>query len=156
MENRLSRRDFLKILGLVPFTYYNYSFRPPSLFGSSSDSPNILIIVFDAFSSHNISLYGYQRKTTPYLDELANKATVYHNHYAAGNFTTSGTASILTGTYPWTHRAIQINSKIHKDYQSRNVFALFDDFYRITYSHNQLVNILAIVVFFLKGTSFPG
>jgi choline-sulfatase len=142
MKNRINRRDFLKILGLLPFTHYNLFLRPPEIGRDDITHPSILIIVFDAFSTHNISLYGYPRKTTPYLEQLANRATVYHNHYAAGNFTTSGTASLLTGTYPWTHRAIQINGKVQKEFQNRNIFHLFNDFYRISYSHNQLVNII--------------
>ena len=48
----------------------------------------------------------------------------------------------MTGTYPWTYRAFQINSKVYSPNQDRNVFNLFNDYHRITYSHNQLVNIL--------------
>jgi arylsulfatase A-like enzyme len=140
MNTHLNRRDFLKILGLLPFTYIDI--KSSLTGGNSTNTPNILIIVFDAFSSHNLSLYGYARRTTPNIDRLASRATIYHNHYSAGNFTTPGTASILTGTYPWTHRAFQINSKVQEEVQTRNIFSLFYDHHRITYSHNPLVNIL--------------
>jgi len=138
---QITRRDFLNLMGLLSLSYYA---KPVPQINSllRGGSKNILIVVFDAFSNRNISLYGYPRKTTPYLEDLANKATVYHNHYAAGNFTTSGTASLLTGTYPWTNRAIQINGKVVDNLISNNVFQLFDDYFRISYSHNPLVNIL--------------
>ncbi len=142
MEDQLNRREFLKLLGLLPFVYLSTHIKPMENTGKSGAQPNILVILFDAFSSHNISLYGYLRQTTPNIARLANKAVVYHHHFAAGNFTTPGTASLLTGTYPWSHRALQINSQVYGKVQTRNIYALFKDYHRITYSHNQLVNIL--------------
>lgn len=38
--------------------------------------PNLILIVVDALRPANMSLYGYHRKTTPYLDELARTQTV--------------------------------------------------------------------------------
>ncbi len=142
MTTPLSRRDFIKLLGLFPISYFAPRLLKTVTQKTRADTPNILLIVFDAFSAHHIPLLGYPRNTTPNLSRLAERATVYHNHYAAGNFTTPGTASILTGTYPWTHRAIRINNEVHEDYQSRTLFHLLDDYHRITYSHNSLVNIL--------------
>jgi arylsulfatase A-like enzyme len=142
MKNRISRREVLKLLGLLPLSLLPLYLRPNQAKESDPNKPNIIILVFDAFSYYNTSLYGYPRKTTPYLEQLADRATIYHNHYSAGNFTTSGTASILTGTYPWTHRAIKINSEVHESILPYNIFNQFPDYHRITYSHNPLVNTL--------------
>jgi arylsulfatase A-like enzyme len=87
-----------------------------------------------------MSLYGYPRDTTPNINRLADKATVYHNHFSGGNFTTSGTASLLTGTYPWTHRAINPYGVVNNIMADRHLFHLFKGYYRITYSHNMYVN----------------
>lgn len=97
---------------------------------------NVLILLFDALSAYNMSLYGYARQTTPNIDRLAKRAIVYHNHHAAGNFTTPGTASILTGTYPWTHRAIQYLGRTVPRFYARNMFAQFGDYHRFAYTHN--------------------
>lgn len=102
----------------------------------------MIVVVFDAFSAYNISLYGYDRETTPNIAGLAERATIYHNHYAGSNFTTFGTASLLTGTLPWTHRALQPNGTVSDDYVDSNIFAVFKDYYRIAYSHNEWVNTL--------------
>lgn len=102
----------------------------------------MIVVVFDAFSAYNISLYGYDRETTPNIARLAERATIYHNHYAGSNFTTFGTASLLTGTLPWTHRALQPNGTVSDDYVDSNIFAVFKDYYRIAYSHNEWVNTL--------------
>lgn len=99
---------------------------------------NILIIVFDAFSARNISLYGYDRVTTPNISRLAERATVFHNHYAGGNFTFPGTSSLVTGTYPWSHRGFNPEVGIDPFYEDHNLFAALEQYYRISYTHNQV------------------
>ena len=103
---------------------------------------NVLVVVFDAFSAYHLSLHGYQRETMPNLVRLAERAVVYHNHYAGGSFTTPGTASLLTGTLPWTHRAFQPKAQVAEPFVSRNFFSAFQDYYRIAYTHNGWANIL--------------
>jgi choline-sulfatase len=144
MKSSLGRRDFLKVAGLVPLSL---GLRPYLRMYNPSQPPvdgrkNVLIIVFDAFSAYNIPIYGYPRQTTPNLSRLAQRAVVYHNHFAAGNFTTPGTASLLTGTLPWTHRAFQVNARVSKAYAHKTVFEAFSRYHRIVYSHNPLVNTL--------------
>ena len=144
MSHRLNRRDFLKLtsslpLGLVipplakPFTPF------PSL---QEGKKNVLIVVFDAFSAHHLPIYGYSRDTTPNISRLAERAIVYHNHYAGGNFTSPGTASLLTGSLPWSHRAFQQYGTVTESFVDNNIFHAFEDYHRIAYSHNPLVNVL--------------
>jgi arylsulfatase A-like enzyme len=138
-----NRRDFLKLAGLFSLSLAtpNFTFRP-SFTQSSSNGQNVLIVVFDAMSAHNLALYGYARETMPHLSKLAEKATVYHQHYAAGPFTTPGTASLLTGTLPWTHRALNHNDTIREDLVRRNIFNAFPGHHSFAYSHNPLANTL--------------
>lgn len=138
MDKTLSRRDFLKLTGAL---YLASSM--PSVFlepgrAASSDLPNILIIVFDAFSARNIQLYGYDRPTTPNLARIAERATVFHNHFAGGNYTFPGTSSILTGTYPFTHRAFNPRVGIAPFFEDHNLFTIFDQYYRLSYTHNSV------------------
>ena len=74
----------------------------------AASRPNIVILSIDALSAPHMSLYGYARPTTPELQQFARGATVFDRAYSNGNFTTPGIASILTGTLPWTHRALQL------------------------------------------------
>ena len=111
MNPQISRREFLKLLGTTALTLAAAS-RP--LAGGKGDEvdfkssgPNVLILLFDSLTAEHMSLYGYQRRTTPNITEFAKQAMVYHNHYSSGNFTSPTTASILTGVYPWTHRAMR-------------------------------------------------
>jgi arylsulfatase A-like enzyme len=144
MSSRITRRDFLKLSGLVPL-----SLSSPALvkmltgFGDAqAGGKNVIVVVFDAFSALNIPLHGYSRDTTPNLNRLAKRAIVYHNHYAGSNFTTPGTASLLTGTLPWTHRAFRAKSQVVAPFERQNLFGVFPDYFRIGYSHNGWANIL--------------
>jgi arylsulfatase A-like enzyme len=89
-----------------------------------ANSPNIIVLVFDAMSADNLSLYGYGRRTTPNFERLAQRSTVYHSHYSAGSFTVPGTASLLTGLYPWTHRAINEEGQVAPAFEENNIFSL--------------------------------
>jgi arylsulfatase A-like enzyme len=139
--SKLTRREFLKIstalsLGITAPKFLSSQVRNTP----STNQQNILIVVFDAWSAKNISLYGYARQTTPNLDRLTNKAIVYHNHYAGGHFTTPGTTTLLTGTQSWSHRAFTFYPTLDKDLLQKNIFQAFDGHYRFAYSHNPLAD----------------
>jgi arylsulfatase A-like enzyme len=68
---------------------------------------------------------------------LAEKAFVYHNHYANGNFTVPGTSSLLTGLRPWTHRAINGPGEVRKEFSQHNIFHfLGDDYFKLAFTQN--------------------
>jgi len=143
MNTPITRREFLKLAGLLPLSFAI----PPSITSTSSadgiaNGENILIIVFDAWSASNISLLGYSRKTTPNLARLAEKAIVYHNHFAGGHFTSPGTASLLTGTTPWTHGAFAFHSTVIDALSDNNIFNAFQGHHRLAYTHNPLADSL--------------
>lgn len=138
---RLSRRDFLKMAAIAPAALAFSQVIAPSPLGASS--PSIIVLVFDAMSADNLSLYGYPRRTSPNFERLARRSTVYHSHYSAGSFTTSGTASLLTGLYPWTHRAININGQVAPAFAEKNIFAALGNSYdRAGFGQNFLAELL--------------
>lgn len=103
--------------------------------------PNVIIFVFDAMSARDLSLYGYKRLTTPNLEKFAEHANVYHAHHSSGNYTTPGTASLLTGMYPWTHRAINIGGLVKHDRIDQNIFTAFgNEYHRLAFSQNLFPN----------------
>ncbi len=136
----LTRRDFLKVGSALSGAFAVSRLAPQlaaSHSGSSLSAPHILIFVFDAMSAKNLSVYGYRRKTTPNFERFARRATVYNQHYSAANFTTPGTASLLTGLYPWTHRAFNQSGLIAHAVTDHNVFrALGKQYYRLAFAQN--------------------
>lgn len=105
----------------------------------SADQPNIVILVFDAWSACNVSLYGYQRQTTPFLEKLVDKAIVYHNHYATANWTFPGTTGLLSGVNTWTSRAHNQNRPFPKVFKRNNLFSEFGSYNRVAYTQNNIV-----------------
>jgi arylsulfatase A-like enzyme len=149
---QLSRRDFLKLLLLLPLLKVRLptsATRPVASpqrrtsaegEGPLSNPPNILILVLDAFSAKNASLYGYRRHTTPNLERFAQRATVFHQHYAGGSFTLPGTTSLLTGAYPWSHRGLHLFGTALDKFADQNLFSLFEqDYFTMAFSHNLIV-----------------
>lgn len=138
----MNRRDFLKLAGAAPLGYAAAKWLRPFA-GARQDKPaNVIVIVFDSFSAYDISLHGFERQTTPNIDRTAQRAVRYHNHFAGGNFTSPGTASLLTGVLPWTHRAININGRVTEPFVTQNIFSAFQNHYRIAYTHNGFANTL--------------
>src|SRR5688500_15250788 len=136
----LSRREFLKLISLPPVGIFS---RPLSRLTKvlNPDSPNIIIIVFDAWSQHHVSLYSYPRQTMPNLEKFAEKATVYHNHYSTGTFTTPATASLLTGLYPWSHRAWTLGATTAPPHAAHNMFAALSETHStLGYAQNEFAD----------------
>ena len=143
VDPKLSRRDILKLMALAPA-----ALAPRSLFSllsreADSTTPHVLIFVFDAWSAHNLKLYGYPRDTMPHLTRFAERCFVYHNHFSNGSFTVPGTASLLTGLQPWTHRAVQLTAGgVARQHQDHNLFAaLADNHSALGYTQNPYADI---------------
>ncbi len=144
-NSSLNRRDFIKITGAAALAgaVQSFPFSIKTINYQSQSAPNIILVLFDALSAAHLSLYGYPRQTSPNLDRFAEKATVYHNHHAAGNYTTPSTASLFTGTYPWTHRALNLSSLVSSAVQPNNLFNLLDsNYYQAAFAQNTFVDML--------------
>jgi arylsulfatase A-like enzyme len=134
---KLTRRDFLKLASLLPA---EIAFRKISF---ETNEPNIIILILDALSAKNMSLYGYERETTPNISHFAERAHVYHSHYSAGTFTTPGTSSLLTGMYPWKHRAVNLTGLILREFVNNNIFNLLkNDRYTVGFTQNYLTEFI--------------
>ncbi|HNX15435.1 MAG TPA: sulfatase [Oscillospiraceae bacterium] len=59
--------------------------------------PNLLFFGIDSLRRDRMSLYGYDRLTTPHIDKYLEKGTVYNHCFSAHIPTTPGYANMLTG-----------------------------------------------------------
>ncbi len=140
MSRTINRRDFLRLAGLLPLSLA--APRWARRLSAAAGRQNVIVIVYDALSAYHLSLYGYQRETMPNLSRLAQRGIIYHNHYAGSSFTSPGTATLLTGTLPWTNRAIRGGGRVADAVVSHNIFEAFSGYHRLAYSHNAWVEIL--------------
>lgn len=64
---------------------------------------SILIITVDNLRPDRMSLYGYEKDTTPFLKQFARSSAVFDNAFSTSAWTSPGMVSILTGYYPPVH-----------------------------------------------------
>ena len=64
---------------------------------------NILLITVDALRPDHMSVYGYDRETTPYLSQFARESLVFESAFATSAWTSPGIVSMLTGYFPPVH-----------------------------------------------------
>jgi hypothetical protein len=73
---------------------------------SSEELPNIILIGSDGLSASHMSVYGYERETTPNIASFANDALFVENNFTNSANTVGSIISILTGKYPTETRTL--------------------------------------------------
>jgi arylsulfatase A-like enzyme len=63
-------------------------------------SPNVLLIVLDTVGAGHLSLHGYDRPTSPTLEELASRGIRFDRAQATSSWTLPSHASLFTGRWP--------------------------------------------------------
>ena len=64
--------------------------------GGQSPLPNVVFYVFDGGAADYMSVYGYNRRTTPTLERLASEGVVFERAYSNSSWTLPSTASFMT------------------------------------------------------------
>jgi hypothetical protein len=86
------------------------------------------VVVFDVVGRTSLDgMVGHNAD----LDRLAQGHCLPNHH--PRNFATSGTAR-LTGTPPWTHRALSMNGQVADWLSDHNIFDAFRDYHRASYT----------------------
>ncbi len=69
----------------------------PTLTGAGdADRPNVIFYVIDGGGADYMSVYGYNRRTTPNLERLAFEGAVFEHAYSNSSWTKPSTASFMT------------------------------------------------------------
>lgn len=82
---------------------------------AENGAPNVLLLILDTVRAQNLSLYGYNRPTTPTLNALANEGTTFSWAFSTASWTLPSHASIFTGRFPNEHAA-DFRSALNGDY----------------------------------------
>jgi hypothetical protein len=75
--------------------------------------PNILLIGSDGLDAENMSLYRYERDTTPILRKLAKTSLVAENAFTNSAGSTGSITSMLTGKAPAQTRVFNMENILH-------------------------------------------
>jgi arylsulfatase A-like enzyme len=104
---RLVRISFPVVAGIVPMlaallwgSARYKSWREEARPFPPTGSPNVLLIVLDTVGADHLSLYGYDRPTSPSINELANRGIRFDRVQAASSWTLPSHASMFTGRWP--------------------------------------------------------
>jgi len=75
--------------------------RPPSssAAGERARQPDLILIVVDTLRADHLSVYGYERPTSPNLEALARRGVVFEDVTAQSSWTLPSMASLLTGRH---------------------------------------------------------
>ena len=93
------------------------------IFGCNSESIeqpqcedcNVILIVIDTLRADHVGAYGYNRDTTPNIDQLAKEGILFKNAFSQSSWTRPSTASILTGLYPKNNGANTRQDRLTKE-----------------------------------------
>lgn len=77
--------------------------------------PNLILITLDTTSAKHLSLYGYQRNTSPNLDRIAQKGIVFDQAISASPWTLASHSTMFTGLLPSDHGATYRSKKLRDD-----------------------------------------
>ncbi len=65
-----------------------------------SPGTNVVLIMIDTLRADHLGSYGYERDTSPHIDDLAARGVVFEQVFTNSTWTRPSIASLLTGAYP--------------------------------------------------------
>jgi arylsulfatase A-like enzyme len=77
--------------------------------------PNVVLITVDTLRADHLGCYGYERNTSPRLEELCRSAWVFANAITPIPTTAPAHASILTGMHPSRHGLLTNGWKLERE-----------------------------------------
>lgn len=76
---------------------------------------NIVLVVADTLSAFHMGCFGYERDTTPFLDELADENFLCRFAYSSSSWTVPSHASIFSGEEPQEHDCVHGSLSFESD-----------------------------------------
>lgn len=67
---------------------------------------NVVIILLDAVRAGNLSCYGYDKPTSPNIDEIASEGLLFENCFSQSTRTEPSLATIMSGKHPLNHGVV--------------------------------------------------
>jgi arylsulfatase A-like enzyme len=78
----------------------------------ANNRANVIIIILDAAGAKHFPMYGYQRNTTPNIQNLMKDSIQFDRAYTQAVYTLASTATLMSGLDPFRHQIIYRRSKL--------------------------------------------
>ena len=79
---------------------------------TSTNRPNIILLNSDGINAANMSAYGYERDTTPFITELTKKSLVGQNNFSNASASRGSETATLTGKLPLFTRVLIVSNTL--------------------------------------------
>jgi arylsulfatase A-like enzyme/Flp pilus assembly protein TadD len=84
----------------------------PAVSEPAATKPNIILITLSATRADRMGFLGSKARVTPNLDGLARQGMVFEQAFSQAPLTVVSHATILSGTYPQTHRVSEFGARL--------------------------------------------
>jgi arylsulfatase A-like enzyme len=128
----------------------------PDSGAAESGRPNVLLIVMDTVRADHLSLYGYHRKTTPFLEKFAEESVVFSNAVAPAPWTLPSHASLFTGLYPSQHNTHGEHFWLDSSFRTLAEMLHDNGYQTISFSNNDYITPYHNMVQGFERTWFKG
>ena len=82
---------------------------------AAASRPNVVIVVLDAARADRFGVYGYERDTTPHIDQLATEGLVFESALAECPYTTCSMPNLLAGLSFRQHGVVSRGQKLAEE-----------------------------------------
>jgi arylsulfatase A-like enzyme len=77
--------------------------------------PNVVLISVDTLRPDHLGCYGYERDTSPHIDQLAEEGVLFENMISSTSWTLPAHAAMFTGLADSVHGALDTDTKLADD-----------------------------------------
>lgn len=85
-----------------------------SIFAGGEKRPNVILISIDSLRADHLHCYGYDRNTSPHIDQLAREGVLFVNTFSSSGWTLPAHVSMLTSLVVPTHGVVKPDKKIDR------------------------------------------
>ena len=78
--------------------------------------PNVLLISIDTLRPDHLSCYGYHRRTSPRIDQLATEGVLFENHISSTSWTLPAHAALFTSLPDSVHGCLDTDKRLAEDH----------------------------------------
>jgi hypothetical protein len=82
---------------------------------ATAKRPNVLFLTIDSLESRHLSVYGYAKRTTPFLETLRGESLLCENAFANACRTYGSLVVLLTGKHPTSTHVLDPPSMVYDD-----------------------------------------
>ncbi|MDX1501691.1 MAG: sulfatase [Thermoanaerobaculia bacterium] len=84
----------------------------PTIYAPHESPPRVFLYLVDTLGARHMSLHGYPRRTTPFLERLAAEGACFDNAFANSAWTPESAPSLLTSLHAPTHGVVEDFSRL--------------------------------------------